>query len=60
MIAAITSSMSDVIGWCGTVITAVTTESGELNALLPLWAVSIGISAVMLGIRVMRSFAWGN
>lgn len=54
------SALTSVIGWCGNVITAVTTESGALNPLLPLWAVGIGISALMLGIRVMRGFAWGN
>lgn len=60
MVAAVTSGLADVISWCGTVITAVTTESGALNELLPLWGIGISISAVMLGIRVMRSFAWGS
>lgn len=54
------SALTSVIGWCGDVVTAVTTEAGALNPLLPLWAVGIGISALMLGIRVMRGFAWGN
>lgn len=54
------SALGEVITWCGTVVTAVTTDAGALNPLLPLWAVGIGISALMLGIRVMRGFAWGN
>lgn len=54
------SALAEVVKWCGTVVTAVTTEAGALNPLLPLWAVGIGISAMMLGIRVMRGFAWGN
>ena len=60
MMEAVTAALSDVIGWAGTVLTAVITESGGLHALLPLWAVGIAISALMLGIRVMRGFAWGN
>lgn len=60
MIAAVTTALGTVIDWCGTVLSAVTTEAGALADLLPLWAVGIAISALMLGIRVMRGFAWGN
>lgn len=60
MIAAVGTALTTVIGWCGTVLSAVTTEAGELAELLPLWAIGIAISALMLGIRVMRGFAWGN
>ena len=60
MMEAVTTALSDVIGWAGTVLSAVITEAGDLHALLPLWAVGIAISALMLGIRVMRGFAWGN
>lgn len=60
MIAAVTTALGTVIDWCGTVLSAVTTEAGALGDLLPLWAVGIAISALMLGIRVMRGFAWGN
>lgn len=60
MIAAVGTALTEVIGWCGTVLSAVVTDSGELSALLPLWAVGIAISGLMLGIRVMRGFAWGN
>ena len=60
MMQAVTTALTDVIGWAGTVLTSVITEAGELHALLPLWAVGIAISALMLGIRVMRGFAWGN
>lgn len=60
MMQAVTTALTDVIGWAGTVLSAVITEAGELHALLPLWAVGIAISALMLGIRVMRGFAWGN
>lgn len=60
LLAQVGSALTEVVGWCGDVVTAVTTTEGALNPLLPLWAVGIGISALMLGIRVMRGFAWGN
>lgn len=60
MIAAVSSALTTIIGWCGDVLQAVTATDGALSDLLPLWAVGIGISALMLGIRVMRGFAWGN
>lgn len=60
MIAAVGTALTTVIGWCGDVLHAVTGADGALADLLPLWAVGIAISALMLGIRVMRGFAWGN
>lgn len=60
MIASVGSALTTVIGWCGEVLEAVTMSDGALADLLPLWAVGIAISALMLGIRVMRGFAWGN
>lgn len=60
MISAVGSALTSVIGWCGDVLSAVTSTDGALADLLPLWAVGIAISALMLGIKVMRGFAWGN
>lgn len=60
MVEAVTSALTTVIGWVGTVITALTGESGQLNDLLPLFAIGVSISALMLGIKVIRSFTWGN
>lgn len=59
MLAAVTSAISDVITWVGTVITALTSENGALAPLLPLFAIGIAISAVLLGIRIIRSVVWG-
>lgn len=59
MMAAVTEALNTVIGWVGTVVSAVVTPEGELNALLPLLAVGISISALMLGVRAIKSFAWG-
>ena len=58
MMAAVTSALTTVIGWCGTVVTAVL--SGELAELLPLLAVGVSISALMLGVKCIKSFAWGT
>lgn len=49
MLAAVTSGLTTVIGWVGTVITALTGASGDLADLLPLFAIGIAISAVLLG-----------
>lgn len=58
MMAAVTAALSTVISWCGTVVTAVL--SGELSELLPLLAVGVAISALMLGVKCIKSFAWGT
>ena len=58
MMAAVTSALTTVINWCGTVVTAVL--SGELSELLPLLAVGVAISALMLGVKCIKSFAWGT
>ena len=59
MMAAVTSGISTVIGWVGEFITQLVTETGELNTLLPLFAIGIAVSAVFLGIKVIRSVVWG-
>lgn len=58
MLSAVTSAISDVIGWVGSVITALT--SGSMSGLLPLFAIGIAISAVLLGIKIIRSVVWGS
>ena len=60
MLDAVTSGITTVIGWIGDVITAITSTSGELNQLLPLFAIGIAISAILLGIKVIRSIVWGS
>lgn len=54
---AITDALSQVIGWIGEVISALLT--GELAALLPLFAIGVVVSVIMLGVKVLRSFTWG-
>lgn len=59
MLQAVTDGISQVITWIGTVITALTSSSGELNSLLPLFAVGIAVSAILLGIKMIKSVVWG-
>lgn len=59
MIEAVTSALSTIITWCGSVITAITSSTGALKELLPLFAVGIGISVLFLGVKVIKSIVWG-
>ena len=60
MLEAVTTALSTVIDWVGTVVSALTTSDGKLSALLPLMAIGIAISALMLGVKAIKSFAWGT
>lgn len=59
LLTAVGDAMTTVLGWIGSVITSLTTTTGDLYGLLPLVAVSISISAIMLGVRMIKSFCWG-
>ena len=59
MIEAATTGLTTAIGWIGTVVTGLLGANGELKDLLPLIGINIGISALMLGIKAIRSFSWG-
>lgn len=58
-LSSVTTNLGEVIGWIGTVVTSLTGESGQLKALLPLLMVSVSISALMLAVKIIRSFIWG-
>jgi len=60
MLNAIGNALTTIIGWVGTVVTSFTDSEGDLYALLPLFCIGIGVSALMLGIKAIRSFCWGN
>lgn len=60
MIAAIGDALGSIIGWVGEVVSALVGEAGELKDLLPLMAVGIGVSLLMLGVKAIKSFAWGT
>lgn len=59
MLAAVTSGLTTVIDWIGTVITAIVGETGALKELLPLFAIGIAISVVFLGVKAIKSIVWG-
>lgn len=60
MLEQVTTALGTVISWVGTVVKALTGTDGELSSLLPLMAVGISISALMLGVKSIKSFAWGT
>ena len=59
MLDSVTSGLNTVIEWVGTVVNALTTTDGKLAALLPLLAIGVAVSALLLGIKAIRSFIWG-
>lgn len=59
MLEAVTSGITTVIGWVGTVVSALVTEAGQLGELMPLFAIGIAISAILLGVKIVRSIVWG-
>ena len=59
MLEAVTSGMGTVIGWVGTVVEALLSASGQLQELLPLFAIGVAISAALLGVKLIRSLIWG-
>lgn len=60
MMTAVTEALSTVIQWVGTVITALVGTDGALKELLPLFAIGISISALLLGVKIIKSFVWGS
>lgn len=59
MMAAVTTALGTVIDWIGTVVSALVGTGGQLKDLLPLFAISVAISAFMLGMKAIRSVVWG-
>lgn len=59
MLEAVTSGLTTVIGWIGTVVDAVVTTEGALVELMPLFAIGIAISVLFLGVKAIRSIVWG-
>lgn len=59
MLAQVTTGIGTVIGWIGTVVTAIVSSTGQLKELAPLFAIGISISAILLGVKMVRSIIWG-
>lgn len=59
LLGAVTNALSTVISWVGTVVTALIGADGALKDLLPLLAVGVAVSALLLGVKAIKSFIWG-
>lgn len=65
MLQAVTQGITSVLNWIGTFIQALVgtpaegTTAGILAPLLPLFAIGIAISAVLLGVKIVKSVVWG-
>lgn len=59
MLELVTSGITSVIDWVGTVVTSLVGEAGALAELAPLFAIGIAISAILLGVKIIKSMVWG-
>lgn len=59
MLTNIGTALTEVISWIGQVLTAITGTDGALKDLFPILAVGIGVSVVMMVVKVIKRFAWG-
>lgn len=59
MLEAVTSGLTTVIGWVGSVVDALLGTDGQLAELLPLFAIGIAISAILFAIKGIKSLIWG-
>lgn len=59
MLTAVTAALEQMIAWVGTVITALTGTNGALAPLLPLFAIGIAVSLVMVIFKLIRKITWG-
>lgn len=56
---AVTDAFSSIITLVGEFLTELTGASGALAGLLPLFAVGIAISLVMVAVKIVRKVTWG-
>lgn len=59
LLSSVGDGITTVIGWVGDVVDALVTSDGALSTLLPLFAIGISISAIMLGVKIVRGTIWG-
>ena len=52
--------LQTVLTWIGAVLDSLISTDGELHAIWPLLGVSIAISALLLGVKIFKSFSWGT
>ncbi|MBQ8395657.1 MAG: hypothetical protein IJX54_01515 [Oscillospiraceae bacterium] len=56
---AITTALGKVMEWVKVVVDGLVGTDGALSELLPLFLVGVAISALLLGVKIIRSFIWG-
>ena len=56
----VTDGIQTVIQWVSTVVNAIISDGGALASLAPLFAIGISISAIMLGVRIVKGMIWGS
>lgn len=59
MMAAVTSALTSIMGWVGSVVSSLTGTDTDLAPLLPLLAIGIACSAFMFAMRAIRKVCWG-
>lgn len=59
MLELVTTGITTVIGWVATTVNAIVGAEGALKDLAPLFAIGISISAILLGVKMVRSIVWG-
>lgn len=56
---AVVSAFTAIITLLGTFLTSLTSETGALKDLLPLFAVGIAVSCILLAVKIVRRITWG-
>ena len=59
MLEHVTTGITTVISWVATTVNAIVGAEGALKDLAPLFAIGISISAILLGVKMVRSIVWG-
>lgn len=59
MSAAVGTALTTLIGYVGEVIQAISGSDGKLNELLPLFAIGVAISVVLVATKIIRKIIWG-
>lgn len=65
MLTAIGDAFEELIGWIGAVISAIFgtatsgSSAGSWSLILPLIAIGLAISIVLVAVKVVRKLAWG-
>lgn len=60
MIDAIAEAFTQIITWVGSFTSALTANGGALHSLLPLFAIGIAVSLVMVCMKIVRKITWGS